>query len=159
MTGGEYWDGALFVYHSTIANGAGGAGNQSYIVSVSEGSEMEVLYGIFINGDTVDRDCRVTIDDGTNTLTRLAREAALSAGIEMPFPIAGAVDSGTDPYGAGRGRPMIAGPLRITALGTAIAASQDTTFGLVGRFRGAVPTVVEAGASTPTITVNTERVA
>jgi len=136
-------------------NGAGGAGDNGYTVTVGLGSEIEVLYGELFNGDTSNRTAVVDISDGTNRLGTLIN-GTLNAGARSTFP-------GANPFAAA-GNPgtptriILSGAMVITATVLAVAASQDSALGLVCRIRGPVPTVVEAGASTPTITINTERV-
>jgi len=150
-----YWDGALFVYQADITNGAG-SGVHSYTVSVSEGSEYELLYGEFFNGDTVGVVLTVAIDDGANELSELMSVTA-DAASRHSFPHSDVAAAAGTHLSSGA-RILLAGGMRLIASSASVAASQDTAFGLVCRIRGDVPTVVEVGASTPTINVNTEAV-
>ncbi len=153
----DYWDGALWVYHADIVNTAGGAGGHSYTVAPAVGSEMEVLYGSFQNGDTLGRLLYVNIDDGTNLLTRLLGQRTVTAGHAVSFPQGNiAVD---DQAGlAPDGRTILSGPMTVVAIAEAIAVSQDTAFGIVCRIRGGIPTVALIGPGAAVETVNTNQV-
>ncbi len=151
----EYWGGGLWVYQASIVNGAGGAGVHSYTFTFGVGGEAEILYGEFFNGDTVGVALTVSIDDGTNELAELMSVTA-DAASRHSFPhsdVSGVAGTHTS---AGA-RLLLGGGMRLIGLSGSVAASQDTNFALVCRIRGGVPTVVEVGASTPTITINTER--
>lgn len=156
VSDGSYWDGALWIYQADVTNGAGGAGVQSYTVTTVAGSEMELLYGEFFNGDTLGVVLTVTIDDGTNELIELMSLTA-DAASRHSFPHSDTPAVGGTHLSSGS-RIFLGGGMRIVGSTASVAASQDTAFALVCRIRGAVPTVVEAGASTPTINVNVERV-
>ncbi len=153
-----YWDGALWVYQADITNGAGGAGVHTYTVSLAVGSEYEILYGQIFNGDTVGVLMTVTIDDGTASqeLAQLLSVTA-DANTRHSFPHSDVAAAAGTHLSAGS-RIILAGGLRLRAATASVAASQNTAFSLVCRIRGAVPTVVEVGASTPTININTEQV-
>ena len=152
---GVWKAGRLFVYQADVTNGAGGAGNQSYTFTPGDGNELEILYGELLNGDTSTRVATLEIDDGTNHLAYLGNES-VTAGSRMAFPTA-------DPPGndstVSAGAPLLlSGTMRLIVLLASVAASQNSALGLVIRLRGGVPTITEAGASTPTINVNVERV-
>ncbi len=154
--GEDYWDGGTWVYQASITNGAGGAGVQSYTVVPGRGNEMEVLYGEFFNGDTVGVVLTVSVDDGANELAELMSVTA-DAASRHSFPhsdVSGVAGTHTS---AGA-RIIVAGTMRLIALSASVAASQDTNLGLACRIRGSEPVVTEVGASTPTITINTEQV-
>ncbi len=151
-----YWAGSLWAYQADVTNGAGGAGVQSYTLSVAVGDELEVLYGEFFNGDTLGVVIGVTIDDGTNEFAELLSVTA-DAASRHSFPHSDvAAVSGT--HLSSGSRIMLGGGMRLVALTASVAASQDSAFALVCRIRGGVPTVVEVGASTPTININQEGV-
>ncbi len=154
--GKEYWAGATFVYQASVTNGAGGAGIHSYTFTLGAGSEMEVLYGEFFNGDTAGVVLGVTIDDGTNELAELLSVTA-DAASRHSFPHSDVAAVAGTHLSAGS-RIFLAGGMRLVALSGSVAASQDTAFALVARIRGERPAVAEVGASTPTITINTETV-
>ncbi len=151
-----FWEGALFFYQATVTNGAGGAGVQSYTVTTGVGSEMELLYGEFFNGDTAGVALTVAIDDGTNEGGELMAVTA-DAASRHSFPHSDIADAAGTHISAGV-RIFLGGGMRLVATTASVAASQDTAFSFTARIRGAVPTVVEVGASTPTIVVNTEQV-
>ena len=153
--GDSYWNGRTWVYQADITNGGGGAGNHSYTVTVASGNELEVLYGELFNGDTSNRTGEVIIDDGTNQLSRFL-SGTINAAARWPFPIAdGQAAAGMS---LGGGRVIISGTMRLVATVASVAASENTAFAVVCRIRGGIPTVVEVGASTPTININTETI-
>lgn len=151
----DYWDGALWIYQADITNGAGGAGDQTYTLTVGTGNELEVLYGEVFNGDTSARVVTVIIDDGTNQITQILNLTA-GAGARVAFPVS--TTQGDSAGVAAGARLIVAGTMRIVVRVAAVALSQDSALGLACRIRGGVPSVVEAGASTPTININTEQV-
>ncbi len=158
MTEG-YWDGGNWVYQADITNGAGGAGVQSYTVTAGGGvgGEMEILYGEFFNGDTLGVVLTVSLtDNGANELVELMSLTA-DAASRHSFPHSDTPAVAGTHLSSGS-RIFLAGGMTLVALTASVAASQDTAFALVCRIRGAVPTVVEVGASTPTININSERV-
>ncbi len=152
---GEYWDGALWVYHADITNGGGGAGDHVYTIVPGAGNELELLYGRVINQDTTARTVTIVIDDGSNDLVRIMT-LALSGGAAAGFPTAEV--QATTGNSTSLVRYIISGTMRLVVAIAAVALSQDTVLGLVCRIRGGLPTVTEVGASTPTININTEQV-
>ncbi len=152
----EFWSGATWVYQADITNGAGGAGNHVYTIVPGAGNELQILYGRVLNGDTSSRTATAVIDDGTNELTRFMT-LALTAGSAQSFPNAEIGSTGGGSVADGP-RFILSGTMRLVVTIAAVAASENTAFGLVCRIVGGVPTVTEAGASTPTINVNTEQV-
>ncbi len=151
--GGQTW-----VYHADIVNSAGGAADNSYTVSLAVGNEMEILYGEVLNGDTAGRVVTVLIDTGTagENLASLVSITA-DAGSTQAFPHSDV--SGVAGTHLSAGAPLLfSGGMRLVVTVAAVALSQDTAFGLVCRTRNAVPTVVEAGEASATITINEERV-
>ncbi len=151
-----FWAGSLWVYQADITNGAGGAGDNSYTVTVGVGNELELLYGELFNGDTSARTVTVEIDDGTNRIAQLLNVAA-DAAKRHGFPINDDISTGGGVVAGGGRRFILAGAMRLIVTIAAVALSQDSALGLVCRIRGGAPTVVEAGASTPTININTEQ--
>jgi len=98
----------------------------------------------------------VDIEDGTNEIARLI-DVTADAASRHSFPHSDVAAAAGTHLSSGA-RIILAGPMEVIALSASVAASQDTAFALVCRIYGGVPTVVEVGASTPTINVNTERV-
>ncbi len=156
-TSRDYWTGANWMYHATVTNGAGGAGNQSYTLTPGTSNELEILYGVIFNGDSAGRVATVEIDTGTagETLAEIVSVTA-DAGSSHSFPHSDVAAAGGTHLSAGP-RIFLSGGMRLVATVAAVAASEDSAFGLVCRIRGPVPTVVEAGASTPTIVIDEER--
>lgn len=151
----ELMPGADWTYHAQITNGAGGAGTVSAEVVAGAGSEFRFLYGMIENGDSTSRVARASIeDDGNNRQTVIASET-LGAGGIMMVPT-----NDEDPTQdlAGGTPEVISGTMVLRFEVESTAASQDATFGITCRIRGAVPVATEVGNSTPTITINTERV-
>jgi len=153
------WEGATWAFQGTIANGAGGAGDQTYAVTPGEGNELEVLYGEVLNGDTVARNVSVQVDDGTNIFAFVPWNGlSLGAGSRQGFPQA-ITGTSANLLGAVPTRLIVSGSMRLLVTVAAVAASQDSALGLVARLRGpTLPTVTLAGASTPTLTTNVNRV-
>lgn len=154
----DYWDGALWVYHSTITGQAGqGAGDITWLIVPGGGSEMEILYGEVINGDTAARVANVDIetDQAGERLARLVN-TSVSAAEWIDFPV---TDENASSSVAQAGpRYIVAGTMRILVTVTTVAQAEDATLGIVCRIRGGVPTVTEDGAGTPVITDLTEQV-
>ncbi len=146
--------GATWIYHADITNGAGGAGAHIYTMTVAARSQIEVLYGSMFNGDTTDRNSTLEIEDGGgNRITRFFSRTHSAATFGV-FPYA------EDDFGSGvaaGGRYLLGGGMVLIWTLAAVALSQDSAFGLACQIRvGDVPTVVEVGASTPTININQE---
>lgn len=153
----EYWAGRLWVYQADITNGAGGAGNHSYTVIPGAGCEMEVLYGELFNGDVSNRTGSIVMEDNsTNRLVSILA-TTINAAARQSFPTA-IVQASAGSGAAAGPRFILAGAMRLVATVAAVTLSENTALGLVCRVRGGVPSVAEAGASTPTINVNTEQV-
>lgn len=155
----DYWDGALWVYHSHVTHQAGeGAGTIRWTTVPGAGNEMEILYGEIRNDDTVARTAKVVIDDGNAaqvlaTLVEVGCDAAQNQG----FPVSDAPSAGGTQVSAGA-RFIIAGTMRIVAEVAAVADSQDASFGIVCRLRGGVPTVTEEAVGVIVIDELTEQV-
>lgn len=151
---GTYWEGATWVYHTTITNGAGGGGTIEFTIVPGAGTELEILYGEIINGDTVARTCKVHILDDDDNRLGIIQSKSVSAAVHLPFPTNGTADLAE----LGTTRLIVSREMKIYVAVESVAASQDATLALVCRIRGALPAVAEAGNSTPTITINKEQV-
>lgn len=143
-----------WVYQADITNGAGGAGAHTYTLTTSVGSEAWIVSIEVFNGDTTGRTIRAEVDDGTNRLGRLMGSRSLGAAALQEWP---SKDPAADANSMNDSPYPLSGGMRLQVTISAVALSQDTACAIVARIRGNVPTVVEAGASTPTINVNTER--
>ncbi len=152
----DYWDGALWIYQGDVTNGAGGAGNQSYTLTIDTGNEAEILYGSVFQGDPTVRTASVGIFDGTFRIGRLL-STSLNQNAVQGYPSAATSGANGNPSAAGP-RYIIGGGMRILATIESVALSEDTAYSIAMRIRGGVPTVVEAGQATPTIDVNREQV-
>lgn len=157
MSTEEYWEGRLFVYHATVTNGAGGDGDISFLTVPGQGNELEILYGHLHNGDTVGRTGTIDVetDTGGQLVARLMPSVAFAAAARRFFPSS---ELSGDNLAATAKRWIISGTQRMNATIAAVGASDDVTFAFAARLRGGMPTITEAGASTPTITINEERV-
>jgi len=150
-------DWGIWDYQADITNGAGGAGDNSYTITVPVGAVLEIEYGELFNGDTSNRTAVIEIrGDGGERLATLIN-GTLNAAARSSFPSANIFAAAGNPLGTSA-RIFVSGGMDIVAAVLAVAASQDTAFGISCRIWGEVPTVVEAGASTPTINVNLEKV-
>ena len=151
----SYEDGAEWIYQADITNGAGGAGNHTYVIVAGAGNELEVLYFRLFNGDTSGRTARVRIfdADGGNEMVRLFPTGTLGAAGVTFWPVASS--SGGIAAGA---KAKADGLMSVSAEVDAVASSQDSSFAISCWIQGGVPTVTESGASTPTININTELV-
>ncbi len=156
----DYWDGALFVYHADITNGAGGSGTNSYTIVPGAGNELEILYGHIFNGDTVARGTSLLISSGANLITTLLDDApglAINPGAVQSYPHNDEVnvDGGSTVGGV---RLFLAGTMDFEGKLLAVGSSDDTRFAMAARLRGGMPIITEAGISTPTININVEQV-
>lgn len=156
----NYWEGGLWVYHADIVNDGSNSGNHTYSIAQAAGDEMEVLYGIFLNGDTSNRTLQALIDDGANTLAALLGDIGgftLNAGASQGFPVA---DPRASAGGGSSGgiRYIVAGAMRLRFVLGSVAVSQDSALGIVCRIRGAIPTVTLTSPADAVETVNTNRV-
>lgn len=148
--------GATWVYHAQITNGAGGSGTCSVSIVPGGGNELEIMYGLVTNGDTTTRTGRVLLrDDGGRIISEILR-FAIPGGQTVNFPVTDEISGN----GASSGfvRLIVTGTMDVFMSVDAVAASQDATFAIACRIRGGLPTVTEVGQSTPTITINTERI-
>lgn len=152
----EYGSGGLFIYFATIVNGAGGAGDHTYIVTAGVGNELEILGGVILNGDTSSRTVTVKTDTGVadeNVDGSLPEGTALGAGTRMGLYRGDASVNAPQAFG----RMVLSGSLRLVVRVAAVTASENSAFGFIARLRGGIPTIAETGASTPTITIEEER--
>ncbi len=154
----DYWDGALFVYHADITHGAG-SGTTSYTIVPGEGNELEILYGHIFNGDTVARTASLLISSGAYLITSLLDRVglALDAGAGQSYPHS---DEGSATGGSTVGgvRLFLAGTMDFEGAVLAVGNTDDTRFAMAARLRGGMPTITEAGVSTPVININVEQV-
>ena len=150
----DYWDGALFVYHSTLLNGAG-SGNITASFVPGEGNELEFLFGAMTNRDTSTRTMNAAIDTGTTGDNLWIWNSSTAAGGRMNFPNSGDT-VGTE--GSSGGRYILGGPMRLLLTAESIAGSQDTEPGVVFRLRGGVPTIVTSVSLGGTVTENIRQV-
>jgi len=148
---------ALWVYRASIVNGAGGGGTVSWTITPGAGVEMEILGGFLQNLDTSTRTGSITIrDDDDNDIAHAIRALGIGAGSRSSYPSSPA--QGSDlPVAAGP-PSIVRGAMDIFASIAAVAASQDGLLTMIARIRGGLPTVTEAGNSTPTITIDKEAV-
>lgn len=148
----EYWEGALFIYQSDIVNGAGGGGNISVVISPGVGNEMEVLMAEILNGDSSSRVLAGRTRNEDADKLRSIFSVNTAAGGNQAWP-----HGRTDQIG-GPGKLILSGDMDLFLLAESVAASQNASFSMEARLRGGVPTITESGNSTPTITINSERV-
>lgn len=146
----------IFTWQGTVANGAGGAGDQTYTVAAPSGGRFELLAAQLTNNDTAARVCGVQVTDGTNQLYQPMIGASIAAANSVNLPQIGAAQTAGNVNGLTR--IVIAGGHRLIFTVVAVAASQDSALGLVLKFWGGAPTVTPAGASTPVLTTNTSQV-
>lgn len=146
----------LFTFQGTVANGAGGAGDQTLTIVAPSGGRVHLLYGAITNQDTVARAASMTITDGTNLLHTAAFNSALGAGNQLPIPSTNVTDAASFTGTNGGIMPYwIAGAMQIVLKVAAVAASQDSAYAVVLEVYGGAPTPTLAGASTPVLTTNT----
>lgn len=160
---GEYWDGALWIYHATITNDGSNSGIHEYDLVPGVGNELEVLYGRLNNGDASNRVVHgyVKDADGGNILASVIGDDSgtnLNAARALSFPFAQAEDSSNGQAFAAGVRFFLAGAMSLNLTLAAIAVSQDTSLGLVCRIRGGVPTVILTSPTDAVEVVNTNQV-
>lgn len=154
-------EGALFVYRSTVINGAGGGGDCSVTLTPGAGNEFELYFGRISHNDATASNIDVHIrDEDDNVQAALYDVDAVTQNSICQFPTAPAAagtagNAGDSPAAT---RFIISGTMDLFMNAVAIDASEGTTNTLVGRVYGGMPAVVESGNSTPTITITTERV-
>lgn len=154
----KFWSGALWVYSADIENGAGGGGNIFITLTPGAGNELELLYGMLSNQDTAGRAGEMELRDADdNLLAHLFEEGAtITNGNEVSIP--GIDEITASDNAALPNRIFLAGDMDFLMNLVSVAASENVVFGLCCRIRGGLPTVVESGNSTPTITINMEQV-
>ena len=148
--------GAIWVYQADITNGAGGAGSHTYTLTPGVGNEIEILQGEVFNGDSSSRVISSLVDDGANRLYPIQNDLTIGAAGRYAMPVGESMAANRN--SVGYSKYALAGTMRLVVTVASVAASQDSALGLVARIWGGVPDMVEAGASTPTININTERV-
>jgi hypothetical protein len=152
----------MFTFQGTIVNGAGGAGTQSYTFAPGTGGRIRLVAGRFLNGDTATRTPIVDIQDGAGrSLVPLIEGGTIGIGGSLPLPHThssfAATDTSAGLAGNDDAAPWIAGANILSIALSAVAASQDTALGAIFEVYGGAPTIVLAGASTPTVTTNVSR--
>lgn len=149
----DYWDGATWVLHGTIATDASTAGTVKAVISPGAGNDLEILYGFIEHTDASSRTCTVYIrDDGARTLSRLVQEAFASS--RRMFP-----QQGTDAAEArGTLRLIMSGLMDLLIQVASMSVSDTFTFAVVVRTRGGMPTATLSGPSGATLTTNTKKV-
>ncbi len=150
--------GALFVYQSTIINGAGGGGDCSVTLTPGQGNEFELYWGTISHDDATASDVDVQIrDDGARVLATLYDVDAVVQNALCQFPPAPGTSATSGNDAPAATRFFISGTMDLFMAALAIDLSEGTTNVIVGRVYGSVPTITESGNSTPAITINTER--
>lgn len=156
----EFWEGATFVYRSTIINGAGGGGDCSVLLVPGQGNEFELMYGTIAHNDATASNIDVHIRDEDNNIQAYLYDVdAVTQNSVCQFPTApqAAATGGNAADSPAATRFVISGTMNLFMAAIAIDASEGTTNTIVGRYRGDLPTITETGNSTPTITITTER--
>lgn len=148
----------LYSFQGTVANGAGGAGNQSSTVAIANGGRLEVVYHHIINQDTAARATTFILDDGAgNTLAFLLQSAGnLAAAASLAYPQTGSVAQAAGNQGNSP-RMIVGGSNRLISTVVAVAASEDSAYAYVLLVFGPSPSFTLAGASTPVLTTNVSR--
>ena len=151
--------GALFTFQGEVTNGAGGAGDQSLTITPAAGGRFELLGLIIVNGDTSARNASAHIFNGGGTAAvNIARPLLTSSSVAAAGAVAWPWFSGNTAVGHESGPPaVVAGSNGLVLTSAAVAASENTNFGVLLRVWGAAPTCTLAGASTPTLTTNISR--
>ncbi len=149
----SYWDGATWIYHADVTNGAN-AGSHTYeLVPGAGGNELEILFGAIFNDDVSTRTLQLFYeDDADNILYSVG--SAITAGNPLAIP----TQTSTSDAKLGSARWILSGTSRLRAVANSIAANQDSAFGITCRIRGASPTVTITSPAAATETVNTEKV-
>ncbi len=147
--------GATWIYHAQITNGAGGGGTVAVIISPPTVSKIELWAVRITNGDTSARSLVGAVRDPSGNVLYTFLSGSTAAASFRQWP-------GNNDIGDGnlvvQAPITISGAMDIQLNVAAVASSQDATFGVQCRLFGTLPVVVEAGNSTPTITVNTEQI-
>lgn len=153
--------GALFVYRSTVINGAGGGGDCSVTLSPGEGNEFELYFGTISHNDATASNVDVHIRDEDNNVQAYLYDidsVTQNSVCQFPTAPAAAATAGNAGDSPAATRFIISGTMDLYMAAVAIDASEGTTNTICGRIFGGMPTVTESGNSTPTITITTERV-
>lgn len=152
-------DGALFIYQASVINGAGGGGDVAVQLVAGAGNEFELLYGTISHNDATASDVDVVIRDADDDLLlNLYDVDAVTQNSLCQFPTAGGAPSTAGNAAPQHTRFFLAGDMELFVTALAIDASEGIAVSIVGRVYGGLPTITEAGNSTPTITINEERV-
>ncbi len=152
-------DGALWIYQASVINGGGGGGDVSILLSPGTGNEFELFYGTVSHDDATPSDVDVVIRDADDDLLlNLYDVDAVTQNSLCQFPTAGGAPSTSGNAAPQHTRFFLSGDMELFITALAIDLSEGITVSLVGRVYGGLPTVTEAGNSTPAITINEERV-
>ena len=153
-TSQDYW--TYWLQQMTVTNGAGGAGDHTYSIAGQGESVFDIIQAEITNGDTVARNLSIVVDDLTDTALTILPASSLNAAAVARIPFLGQVFAATGnnadltfPYHLGRTARML-----FTL--AAVALSQDSTFGVLLRFKGRPPTIVSNGAATPALVTNVD---
>ncbi len=133
----------------------------SVVLTPGAGNEFELLWGRISHNDATASDIDVHIrDDGDRVLASLYDMDAVTQNSVCQFPtapiVAATAGNVTDTPAATR--LFISGTIDLYMAALLIDLSEGSTNVIVGRVYGDVPSIVETGNSTPTITINTETV-
>ncbi len=143
----------LWIYDGTVASDNAGGANVNINVTGVAGAAWEVLYGMIENQEGASaRNTRVhLLHEGDLDLPLLV-DASQAAGTERAFPIA---DPEADASTISAGAPLLmAGIMRLVAVGTSFGQNATMRLALVCRIWGPTPVVtvnVSAGAATETV--------
>src|SRR3990172_3976415 len=149
----DYW--TYWLQQMTVTNGAGGAGDHTYSIAGASGGEsvFDIFEADLTNGDTVARNVSVVVDALTTTALTILPATSLNAGATVRLPFLGQVFAATG-NNPNLTFPYHMGPARMLFTLAAVALSENSTFGILLRFKGRPPTIASNGAATPTLATN-----
>lgn len=153
----DYWEGGTLEYHSTIDNGGGGGGTVAVEITPGAGNEFEVI-GVRVVNTGVGAESvliRVSTDSSAEVLMELVSGSTAAASFRQ-WPHGTVI---ADDNAMAGGRLIVSGEMILRMAVAAADAGQGGEFALIARLRGGMPTITEAGNSTPTITINKEQIA
>ncbi len=155
----DYYSGATHVYRATVINGAGG-GDTSITLLPRAGNEYALVQGSVSHDDATASTINALVrdEDGNTQIGMIDALAAVTQNSVNYFPSGIGTIPATGGNQSGVPHPVIvSGTMDIFVNAVAIDASEGTTHTMLGRARGGIPTITEAGNSTPVITITTER--
>ena len=150
-TSQDYW--TYWLQQMTVVNGAGGAGDHTYSIAGQTESAFDIFEADLTNGDTVGRNVSIVVDDLTTTALTILPATSLNAGATVRLPFLGQVFAATG-NNPNLTFPYHMGPARMLFTLAAVALSENSTFGILLRFKGRPPTIASNGAATPTLATN-----